>query len=208
MRVLARFCLPFVALMLPCGGLSLAAEPDIHAMPTLSAVKSTVKRHFAGRRDFKKGDLITRDQVAPVLAQLESLGWAPADRKEILAGVPAPGEFLAVELRRSKQGVAFMRQIGGLPSAYDRLDRLARLPHGVQTIHDMIYKPGGAELIRYMTTSKGGDELGKMLAHTPEGRRFNEPTGRIYTVEQLIARLTDSYRRATEPPPEPPPSGR
>lgn len=206
MRFFVRFCLPVVALLLPWGELSLAAEPD--AMPALATVKGTVKRHFAGLRDFKNGDLITRDQVAPVLAQLESLGWVPADGREILANVPTAGEFLAVQLRGSKQGVAFMRAIGGLPSAYDRLDRLARLPQGVQTIHDMIHKPGGAELIRYMTTSKGGDELGKMLAHSPKGRRFNEPTDRIYTVDQLIARLTDSYRRATEPPPEQPPSDR
>lgn len=91
-----------------------------------------------------------------------------------------------------------MRTVSGLPLAYDRLDRLARLPLGKQTIHDMIHKAGGAELVKYLTTAKGGKELGKMLARAPKpkGHDFNKPTGRIYTVDQLLDRLETNYKQA------------
>ncbi len=208
MRRFLRFLSAAAAMAACSGGFGLAAEPETHSMPALSAVRRTVRQHFAKLPDFERGDLVTSDQVEPVLSQLESLGWTVADRQPILSQVPAPGEFLAAQLRGSERGVVFMREVGGMPLAYDRLDRLARLPHGKQTVSDLIQKPGGTEMIRYMTASKGGRELGRMLAHAPKGRDFNRPTGRIYTVDQLLARLEESYRRAIEPAPEAPPSDR
>ena len=56
------------------------------------------------------------------------------DDKQILERVPAKDEFLAEQLR-TRSGRKFMRQISRYDNAYDRLDRLSRLPHGEQTVH-------------------------------------------------------------------------
>ena len=47
-----------------------------------------------------------------------------------------------------------------------------------------------------MTTAPGGKELGKQLSDDPDGKRFNTPTGRIYTVPLLLSRLQESYAAA------------
>jgi hypothetical protein len=50
-------------------------------------------------------------------------------------------------------------------------------------------------MIEYLTSAPGGKNMGKMLSHVPQGDKFNQPTGRIYTQEQLQARLRQSYER-------------
>jgi hypothetical protein len=42
-------------------------------------------------------------------------------------------------------------------------------------------------------TVKGGGNGGGPSGAAPGGRDFNRATGRIYTVEQLLARLQESY---------------
>ncbi|MDZ7616997.1 MAG: hypothetical protein U1E05_08335 [Patescibacteria group bacterium] len=195
-----RFLSTVMAASLVAGmGSGIHASDGTPALPPFAAVKSTVEQHYAAISEFEQGDLITRDQVEPLLAQLDRLGWNVADGQAILGQTLPPGEFLPGQLRGSKKGLAFMRAVSGMPLAYDRLDRLARLPHGKQTVHDMIHKAGGTELVQYLTTAKGGKELGKMLTHAPRGHDFNKPTGRIYTVSQLLDQLEASYRRASPP---------
>lgn len=184
-------------------GFRAPAQDQSSPLLPLPVVKSTVQQHFGTIPEFEKGDLITQDQVAAVLTQLEAAGWKAADGPQILSQCLTSKDFLAVQLRSSKQGLVLMRAVSAMPMAYDRLDRLALLSHGKRTIYDMIHKPGGTEMIRYMTTTKGGGELGKMLAHAPNGRDFNKPAGRIYTAEQLLARLEMSYHREFPPAQEP-----
>jgi hypothetical protein len=50
-----------------------------------------------------------------------------------------------------------------------------------------------------MTTAKGGKELGKMLSEDPNGKGFNESTGRIYTAAMLLDRLQQSRAAAMKP---------
>ncbi len=203
MRVMTLLLATTAAAAFSGAGFGASASDEPRPMPAFSVVRSTVEQHFATIPEFEKGDLITREQVEPLLAQLELLGWKVADRPAILSQALTPGDFVASELRGSKKGLAFMRAVSRLPAAYDRLDRLARLPRGKQTVHDMIHKTGGAELIKYLTTAKGGKELGRMLSHAPKGHDFNKPTGRIYTVTDLLDQLEASYKRAVAPEPEP-----
>jgi hypothetical protein len=82
------------------------------------------------------------------------------------------------------------------PNGYDRIDRLSRLPLGQQTVRDLIRGPGGEKMVAYMTTASGGKELGKMLSNDPQGKQFNAPTGRIYTVAMLLDRMKQSQAAA------------
>ena len=59
--------------------------------------------------------------------------------------------------------------------------------------YDLIRGPGGEKLIEYMTTAAGGKELGKQLSQDPNGANFNAPTGRIYTVPDLLKYLKQQY---------------
>jgi len=73
-----------------------------------------------------------------------------------------------------------------------------RLPHGEQTVHDLIRGPGGDELIKYLTATRGGASMGKLLSHSSGAADFNKPTGRIYTVAALVDRLQKSYAAASQ----------
>ena len=170
-----------------------ATEPK--PLPSMSEVRELVLRYFARLPGHRPGDILARSEVAPLFPQLERLGWKVTDRSLLLRKVPADSDYLIRKLR-TRHGRKFMRRIADYPSAYDRLHRLSWLPHGKQTVHDLIYKVGGHEMIRYMTTAPGGKNLGRQLSRAPAGRDFNKPTGRIYTVEMLLAILEQSHAAA------------
>ena len=153
------------------------------------AAKAIV-RYFEGLPGYQPGGIITRSEVKPIFQRLAKMGHrvAAPNAKKILEQVLADDAFLVRELRTPK-GRKFMARIADYPLAYDRLDRLARLPRGRRIAGDLIHGPGGYKMIEYLTTARGGAELGKMLSKSPKGARFNKPTGRIYTVDMLLSRL-------------------
>ena len=167
-----------------------AAEPATKP-PPFSAVERAVTGYFK-ERGLLPNDLVTRQDVAPLLVQLRQKKLTTADTGRISGDLLTEGEFL-VEQLRTPSGRKFMRQIAGLPNAYDKLDRLSRMPHGQQTIRDLIRGPGGEKLIEYMMTTPGGKALGRELSNSPQGAGFNAPTGRIYTTTMLLARLRQSH---------------
>ena len=164
------------------------------SIPPFSEVRQVVWQHFQKRRDFRPTDLITREEVEPLLAQLQGMGFPLADAKQILEKIPAKGEFL-VEQLSTPSGRKLMRRMAGDPSAYDRLDRFSVTPHGQQTVRDLIRSPGGEKLIYFLTKTRGA-ELDTTLPSSPQGEQANAPTGRIYTVEMLLTRLQQSHAAA------------
>jgi hypothetical protein len=161
-------------------------------LPKFEKIEQAVWRYFQAQQDFQSGDLITKQQVEPLFAVLKSIGFSVADPQAILDQIPDDSEFLAVELY-APAGRKFMKDVAKFPQAYDRLDRLSRLPHGKQTVRDLIRGPDGYKMIQYMTTAPGGKQMGKMLSQAPQGANFNKPTERIYTVSMLLKRLREQY---------------
>ncbi len=162
-------------------------------LPKFEHVEQFVQRYYHGQPSFEAGDLLSRSRVEPVLSGLKQMGWAVPDAKAVLASVPADNSFLVRELY-SPEGLRFMRKVDRYPMAYDRLERLARLPNGRRTVHDLIHGKGGEKMVEYLTISRGGREMGKMLSKIPAGTSFNQPTGKVYTVQALITRLRESHR--------------
>lgn len=175
-----------------------ANQPADTTIPLFSEVRDVVLQHFQAKPDFQSGDLITRDDVAPLLAQFQRTWLPAADAAQILERVPVRGEFLVNELS-TPNGRRFMRRIANYPNAYDRVDRLSRMPHGRDTVSALVRGPGGEKMIEYMTMSSGGRVLGRQLSNAPDGRNFNAPTGRIYTVAMLLSQLQRSYTAVTSP---------
>jgi len=172
-------------------GTGLASTPA-RRLPSFAKVEETVTRHFESLPGYRPGAIITRSEAEAALKELERLGWSVADRRGLLEQVLPDNDFLVQQLR-SPEGAKFMSRIATYPQGYDRLDRLRRLQNGRQTIRDLIRGPGGYKLIEYMTSSSGGAELGKMLSRSPSGAGFNQSTGRIYTVGDLLGQLKKAY---------------
>jgi hypothetical protein len=187
--------LVFLALTPATAGEQAGTAVTVKPIPSLADVQQTVRRYFQGRRDFQSSDLITSDVVAPLLAELQRKGLPLADASEILEAVPAKDDFLVQQLC-TPAGRKFMRRISSYPNVYERLDRLASLPHGPQTVQGLIRNPGGENMVAYMTTTVSGERLGKVLTNRPEAELFTVPTGRIYTVPILLTRLQQSREAA------------
>lgn len=194
---MSRTSLPVCLFSLVLLGIAVAAagategRAEIKPIPSFVKIQQTVLDYFKDQPNYRPGDLITRKKVEPLLVRLREMGLPLPEKKKILDAVPIEGEFLAKQLS-TRAGRKFMRQISRYPDAYDRLDRLSRLPHGQQTVRDLIRGPDGYIMIEYMTTAAGGKELGKMLSNSPNGKKFNTPTGRVYTAKILQKRLERS----------------
>jgi len=168
-------------------------------LPKWEAIERAARAALCGRADYHPGDILARSEAQACFAQLAALGWKPADATELAAAVPGDDEFIVKHLRgkNNKDGQRFMRHVASYPDGYDRLDRMIRMPRGEIITEDLIHNPGGFRMVEYLATAQGGQEMGKMLSQTPQGKNFNQPTGRIYTAEQLLARLKTSYSADT-----------
>jgi hypothetical protein len=169
------------------------AEPP----PSFEAVTKEVKHLLALDPGYQAGDLLTVPKVERVLAKLEKIHWKVADGNEILKLVLSESDWMAARFS-TPDGKQFMRQIAGMPGGYDRVDRLRRMPRGKSNINDFIENPEGFKMIEYMTTTKGGQNLGEQLSEAEDGADFNKPTGRIYTEQDLLKRLKQSYEAEDE----------
>lgn len=161
--------------------------------PTFEEVERLVRQHFADRKDYRFGDLITRQDVEPVYKKLAGRGWKIAEWSQIEKQFLSDRDYLVKQLR-SRRGQPFMREISHMPNGYDRVDRLRKMPYGRQRIKELIRGPDGHKLIQYMTTTQGGSNLGRSLSRTRKGKNFNRATGRIYTLDQFLACLKQSHK--------------
>ena len=187
-----------VAYVVTCPLAVWAADNRVNR-PTFPQITATVNGLFAAEKDYRPGDLISRSQAQKVMKALAALGFAPADEADILAKVLADDSFL-VATSRTPEGKTFLRKLAPCKEAYDRLDRLSRLPHGQQSIRELINAHGGDEVVRYMAKDPGGRKLIKQLGPDTPTADFDKPTGHIYTADALLAALKASYDAAAKKP--------
>ena len=165
--------------------------------PAWKDVEKNVKSALALRKDYKPGDLISREDGTGVLALLKKSGWEVKNSAELSERLLPASDELVRELR-GKKGLVFMRKIGGVPGGYDRLDRLRNQPYGSRRLREFINQPEGYKLIEYMATTPGGKRMGRELSSKKQGD-FNAPTKRIYTEQQLLAELKTLYEAEPSP---------
>jgi hypothetical protein len=150
-----------------------------------------VEQHFASLPDYQPGDLITRSQVAEALTKVADAGAKVPHAEEILAASLPDTAFLARELS-TPAGRKFMRKVARHPGGFDRLERLSSISRGQTLVRDLIRGADGDKLIEYLSTTRGGRSLGNALAGARQGANLNQPTGRIYTADELMAAIEES----------------
>jgi hypothetical protein len=168
-------------------------------LPAWNTVERVVADELATIPNYRHGDLLSQSQVAPIFAQLEALGWNVADRVKILESVLPDDDFL-VEQLRTTSGIKFMRKIAAYPQAYDEIDQLSRLPSGDLMVRDFLRFAHSDRTF----SNKNGPSPAMFARLVPNEKRqgvptpqdLGEPTGRIYTAAQFVARLQQSYRAA------------
>ena len=191
------FCLNLVA--------AAAAEPTtMNPLPPFSEVKAAVEEHFASQRDRQPRDLISRSEAEQALNAVKKLGWNIADQQEILA-LTLSDQHVMVRTFRTPAGMRYMRQIAGRELMFDRFDRISEVSGGAQLIQDIVKLPDGE---RYAKPKSGGGvpDLLDLLPKNASGQTrriadYHKPTGHLYTVADLIERLSKSYQEAEKEAP-------
>jgi hypothetical protein len=166
-------------------------------LPPFDDVQKATVKYFGEQPNFTADLIITQSQVRGLLAKLKAIGWDVPEQDRILGLIPEDNETLVRDLR-TPDGRKFAKQIATLPNAYDRLDRLIRMPTGRSAVARLIKGPDGVWLLQYMTEDPGGAAMGRMLSNTPTGKDFNRPTGRLYTVPALLNELQGVYTAAAK----------
>jgi len=176
------------------GSRSLAADQTgSKSLPRFQVVEKMVRSYFAGLKGYRSGELLARNQVGPLFVRLEKLGWRVKERDKISARLLPENDSLVRQLR-STGGRRFMRKLAKMPGAYDRLDRMRRMPYGSRRLREWMSNRGGDKLLEYMTTTRGGKLLSKQIARGKNGKGFDKPTGRLYTDRDLLKALKTSYK--------------
>jgi hypothetical protein len=167
-----------------------AAQPS--GVPNVNSVTRAVQAYFASLPDYQPGDLITRSQIERVLTKLDDAGTAVPNADKIAERGLADDSFIARELS-TPSGKKFMRKLARSPGTFAHLDRLSTIPRGEKLVRDLIRDKDGDKMIEYLATTKGGQKMGSMMAGVQGGTNLNQPTGRIYTVADLVAALRAEY---------------
>ncbi len=171
-----------------------AAQP-----PTFEKVVQAVTAYFQTQNDYQAGDLLDQSQVAGALEAIAATGWEVPNAKPIVSLALPDNSFLVTQLA-TPNGKRFMRKIAKNPGTYSRLDRLSQIANGQSAVKTLIRDPGGDTMLTYMATTKGGKNLGAMMAGTPKGTNLNQPTGRIYTADDLLAVVKKTYTATANAP--------
>lgn len=179
-------------------GADTAPAADSPQLPEFAQVERAVRAYFKSLPDYQAGDVITRSQVEPLLGQAKLMGWLGSQRSTVLSRLLQDNDYLVGELR-SPAGRDFLPQIANYPNGLDRLDRLSQLEYGKKAVRNVLHVRDGYKLIEVLATTPNGKALGNVLAKSPDSADFNKPTGRIYTVDMLVAHLKQLYQAKMAP---------
>jgi hypothetical protein len=171
---------------------SFAGAAPQPASQDVGSVLRAVERYFAAIPDYQNGDLVTRSQIERLLTKLDDAGAAVPGADKIAERALDDNSFVARELSTSA-GRKFMRRLARKPGTFAHVDRLSSLPGGEKLIRDLIRDKDGDKLIEYLATTKGGQTMGSMMAGVRRDADLNKPTGRIYTVADLLDALNAAY---------------
>lgn len=185
-----------IAVFLHLASVHLRAQSDPEP-PTWSQVTQIAVAELAQRKGYQAGDLLTFDDIEGVLVALAVSGWQPRDQQRILEDTLADSDALA-QILRTEHGTRFMRKVSQDSLIFDRMDRVCRVSGGQRMLRDISRLPDGEKLAK-LHRPHGTPGFLDLLPKNASGkvrsiRNYDKPTGRIYTQEQLLRRLQESYR--------------
>lgn len=180
------------------GALALVAVTAIAAMASQGPTFIEIERvavEAARARGLLVDDLLAHSDASAVFDKLAAVGWKVDQRDELARKTLPDSDYLVKELRTS-DGKKFMRAVAKMPGAFDRLDRMSRLNTGKPVIKQLVAAKDGAKMLEYMTSPTANPRLNNMLSGAPSDAQLGRPTGRIYTLNQLLIELKKLHDRS------------
>jgi hypothetical protein len=170
-----------------------SASPPADAKPSWEKVSKAFDAYFAKLPGHHPQALITQTSVEPLWNDLSRAGWklSEGDRAAVMKRIPTDKEFFVRQLQTTK-GRRFMRTVATkYPDIYDKLDMLSQTDGGGKpAVSGLIAAPDAELTVKYMFSKGGKSSWAELL---PQRKKFNQPTGRIYTAEELKKQLQSQF---------------
>ncbi len=192
------FCLVGWVLFLLPATVQAGEGPD-SPLPAFQHVEGMIRAHFEEAKLGPTG-LVTREDVQALITKLGKAGWQVEDQQEILSRT-LPESHVLVKTLRNKRGQRFTKKASKYKLLYDRLERISDVPGGKKLLRDLMKLPDAHRYAR-PRASRGVPDLVSLLPKTGDGKKrrvkdYHQPTGNLYTQEDVLARLKESYDRAS-----------
>ncbi|MGV3607264.1 MAG: hypothetical protein ACO1RA_12740 [Planctomycetaceae bacterium] len=189
-----RNCLAWISVL----GTSALLAPAGHAVERIlpmEEIKATVKENLAKRQGYQPGDLITRRDVQPILAQLARKGFN-ADPSVIGFDPYLPDNHYMAGLLQTAKGTETLRQLKDRPGALDRLERLAHFPDGQKILRKVLLESKGIQGVEMLLSAQGIRDLELEYGNEPTMKNFTVASGRVFDEATFIAHLETVHQLA------------
>jgi hypothetical protein len=161
------------------------------ADPSNQITERVVARHLAHNARYVPGDLLSREDVEPILDELADLGFRPFANDDAFDMV-LPESSLLVILMRMPEGERFMRRLAHHEHVYDRLERLTWSPQGRDLLRAYVASPHGvAEFEKLLALKKPSEITAVLGAET--AKNFELPTAHIHTALEFVQALRKAH---------------
>ncbi len=162
-------------------------------LPEWMDVDRLLRDYFQHLPGHQTNDLLSRKDVEPLFGLLEDLEWQVRDRQEILGQVLSDSDWM-VRTLRSRDGLKFMRSLAAIADGYDRFDRMRQLPEGKRQITALMKEPGGPVWFEFLGSSPLGKQTAELVSRAPQNRKFDQPTHRLYTAQDVYQQFRKRYQ--------------
>jgi len=189
-----RNCLAWISVL----GTNALLAPAGHAVERIlpfEEVKAAVKENLAKRQGYQPGDLITRRDVQPILAQLARKGFN-ADPSVIGFDPYLPDNHYMVGLLQTAKGTETLRQLKDHPGALDRLERLAHFPEGQKILRKVLLESKGTQGVELLLSAQGIRDLELEYGNEPTMKNFTVASGRVFDEATFVAHLETVHQLA------------
>lgn len=189
-----RNCLAWIS-VLGTGALLVPSSMAAERVLSFEEVKATVKENLAKRQGYQPGDLITRKDVQPILAQLARKGFN-ADPSVIGFDPYLAENHYLVGLLRTAKGAETLRQLKNHPGALDRLERLAHFPDGQKILRKVLIESKGIQGVELLLSAQGIRDLELEYGNEPSMKNFDLKSGRVFDESSFLAHLENLHKLA------------
>ncbi|MCC9609081.1 hypothetical protein LOC68_07020 [Blastopirellula sp. JC732] len=168
----------------------------IREKPSFDQVEQVARRHFLSIRGFNEDQLLVESEVREFLPQLRQLGWWTFPWRRIPRHSLADNQFIVNLVYVRRPPVQLASRIASPERVYNRMERLSYSPIGRILLLELVQREDfyTAILEDPETLCAESDILSELdVVDAIKQLRLDEPTGRVYTLQQLVDSLRQEY---------------
>ncbi|UUO05064.1 hypothetical protein M4951_16940 [Blastopirellula sp. J2-11] len=168
----------------------------IREKPPFDQIEQIARRHFLAIRGFHEDQLLVESEVREFLPQLRQLGWWSFPWRRLPQHSLADNQFIVSLVYVHHPPIELPACLPAPERVYNRMERLSYSPFGRILLLELAQRDDFYTAILQEPSQLCAESelLSKLdAAGDIELLNLDEPTGRVYTLQQLLASLRHEY---------------